>query len=367
MRLLFITPISIEKVGGIEHCSKKIASIFAKKGHCVDFLCTSNETKKISIIDFSKNIRIIKAKSMFFRNNVFFSPQLIRYFIKHKEQYDRIYVQGIHSLTSLVLLFAPKEKTVFGTYFHPSSGRGKFIVKILFNVYLHIFAKNLFKNASIVTAVTKYEKEMIIKKFKVEPSKIKILPLAISENLQTTKPFEKAPKNVLFIGRFVEQKGVLNVIYVFERLIKEFPDLHLNLVGSGPLLKKIKLIIQKNKLEEKVSIYQNVPSEKIIELYSKADLFLMLSKYESFGIAIAEAVASGVPTIAPNVGGVPSYIENYKNGILIDDISNIELITKKAKEVLSDIKLRNKLRKEGIKLKNKLSWENSAEILFNVL
>ena len=367
MRLLFITPRSIEEVGGVEHCMKKIALILVKKGHHIDFLCTSNEVKKISISDFSENIRIIKAKRIIFKNNTYFSPQLIKYFKKHKNEYDRIYVQNIHSLTSLVLLFAPKERTVFGTHFHPSSGRGKFIVKILFKIYLFIFAKLLFKKASILTVGTQLEKEVIVKKFKIDPKKIKILPLGVSENLQFTKPFNEEPKKILFIGRFVEQKGVLKVIQVFEKLVKEYPNLHLNLVGSGPLLSKIKMTIQKSGLEEKVTIFQNVPSEKIRELYANADLFLMLSKYEAFGIAIAEAVASGVPTIAPNVGGVPTYIENNKNGILIEDVSNIELVAKKAKEVLSNNDLRNMLRSEGRKLKDKLSWENSAEILFNVL
>lgn len=367
MRILFILPRSIEEIGGIENCIKNISLKLSNQGHEIDILCTKWRIKKIKIRQYTKNIRIIQAKRKFFKNKFYYSSQLIRYFKRNRLIYDQIHIQSIHALTSLCLLYAPKEKTTFTPHYHPSSGKGTFFRKIMFKVYLFLFVKKMINNSSAIITDTVNERDLIIRTFGVNKKYVIVIPLAVSNLIKKTKPFETKPKNILYVGRFEEQKGVIQVIDVFVKLLEEFVDIQLNLVGDGILLSKIKKIIKEKRIEDKVNIHRNIPSKHLYELYSRADLFLMLSKHEAFGIAIAEAIASGVPTIATATYGVVSYLENEKNGFLVNIPFDIEYVVNIAAKILSNYELRNSLRERGLELTNVLSWEKTSSKLINVL
>jgi len=360
MKLIFILPKSITQVGGVENFVKNIVQILEKKGHKIDILCTSWGIKGMRITNYTENIRIIEFRRIIFKNKFYYSPQLIKYFKKVTNQYDQIHVQSFHSLTSFVLFYSPREKTVFNPHFHPSSGKGTITRKLIFKFYLKLFSKKMIRNVSRFVVDTEHEKKILCDKFNLPEESVRVIPLAVPNNLKKAEPFSSKPEKILYVGRFVKQKGVLNVIEVFERLLPLFPQLKLDLVGSGPLIKAINKTIQRKNLEGKVQIYSNVSEQKLFDFYSQADLFLMLSKYEAFGIAIAEAIASGIPTIATSRGGVTSFVEDHVNGYLVKDPDDIDTVFNLATEILSDLNIRNKLRENGLKLKEKLSWEKTA-------
>ncbi|UJG45024.1 MAG: glycosyltransferase family 4 protein [Candidatus Heimdallarchaeum endolithica] len=360
MKLLFVLPKSIESLGGIETTVRNIVKKLEIKGYKIDILCTEWKQKGVKIDNYSQNIRLIKVNRIIFKNKIYLSPQIIKYFNNIKYEYDQIHIHSLHSLTSLCLLYSIKEKTVFTPHFHPSSGSGTVVMKLLLNLYLKIFGKKVLRNVSKLIAVSNYEKDLIVKLFEFNKDNIVVIPHGISERIKTTNQFTTPPKNVLYIGRFIKQKGVMHILNVFVELKKQFEDLNLTLIGGGPLINKIKKFIKRNNITDSVNIFENVQSNFIYESYKKSDLFLMLSKYEAFGIAIAEAIASGVPTIVKRSGGIATYLINGTNGFFIDNEKDIRHIVEVATKILSNNELRNKLRNNGIKLKNKLSWEKSA-------
>jgi glycosyltransferase involved in cell wall biosynthesis len=76
------------------------------------------------------------------------------------------------------------------------------------------------------------------------------------------------------------------------------------------------------------------------EIYAIADLFLLPSEYESFGLAALEAMAAGTPIIATNAGGLPEIITHGKNGFL-SDIGDVKSMGENAKKILSNEKTHN--------------------------
>jgi len=367
MKILMVCNNSIENIGGIQNYVKNITIRLTEKKHQIDFLSTKPLIKKMEVVKFSKNINIYYFP-VFFSNYFFrFSPKLIMHFNKIKEKYDVIMIHSFHTFTSLCLLFSPKEKTIFIPYYHHNSGKGTFTRKILFRIFIKTLGNIAIKHAKFIVALTENEKNMLIKDFNKLKNKITVIQTGISDKIKISKPYSEKPKKILYVGRFTENKGTLLTIEIFNELLKDFPNLKLILVGSGPLLKEMRLKIKNLNIERRVIILQNIPDNKLYELYADSDLFLMPSNYETFGIAIAESIASGTPTIAPNVGGIPSYLISGFNGYLVEKENMKEEMINFSKKILGSISLRNKFRENGIKLNNSLSWDKTVEAYLKLI
>lgn len=143
-----------------------------------------------------------------------------------------------------------------------------------------------------------------------------------------TQRLRKGPRrSILHIGKFELNKGQDILLRAFRQLLEAIPDARLTLVGSdGPDKGRIEALIAELGLETSVEMHCNVPHNEVPALLSRADLFVLPSRAEAFGIVLLEAGAAGLPVIAANVGGVPELIDDGVTGILVppDDESRLE-------------------------------------------
>lgn len=123
---------------------------------------------------------------------------------------------------------------------------------------------------------------------------------------------------VLFVGRVIPRKGVPILIQAMHRLNKHLRA-HLVIAGKGKpsYIRQLRLLARK--LGVSVSFLGNVAHEDIHGLYQAADCFVCPSqRHESFGLVNVEAMASGLPVIASNNGGIREIIDSGHNGYLVD-------------------------------------------------
>lgn len=131
------------------------------------------------------------------------------------------------------------------------------------------------------------------------------------------------------VANFVEKKGILDSIKAFSILVKKHDNIHLNLVGDGPLKNMIKELIHSLKLEEKISIINNYatmdPQKTVLENLQKCDIFVLLSKVSSSGdsegtpVVLMEASACEKPCITTNHSGNPEVVIDQVTGIVIPE------------------------------------------------
>lgn len=148
-------------------------------------------------------------------------------------------------------------------------------------------------------------------------------------------------KILMHISNFRPVKRVSDVVDIFEKVSKRVPS-KLLLVGEGPELTKIQFKIKNMGLEDRVHFLGK--QEDVAQVISMADVLLLPSEKESFGLVSLEAMACGVPTIGTNAGGIPELVTHGETGYL-SDIGNVEEMAEGAIKLLTDEALHEQFKK----------------------
>ncbi len=193
-----------------------------------------------------------------------------------------------------------------------------------------------------VTSISQYLRERTIKEFKIK-REIEVitnfvncdfyLPLNPEERAEKRKRYAAPDEKILIhLSNFRPVKRVTDAVEIFARVVEQIPA-HLLLVGDGPDRSAAEWLAHKKGIQERVHFLGK--QESVNELLPLADLMLMPSELESFGLAALEAMACRVPTIATNVGGVPELIEDGVDGRLFP-VGDVDGMANAAAELLLD-------------------------------
>tara|TARA_R100001369_G_scaffold91926_1_gene134817 strand:+ start:5705 stop:6835 length:1131 start_codon:yes stop_codon:yes gene_type:complete len=192
--------------------------------------------------------------------------------------------------------------------------------------------------SDVVTSVSQSLKDDTNRLFTVEDD-IKVVPNFIDmakhnpsfTDCQRELMAEPQERIVTHISNLRKVKRVTDVIEVFDRIQKKIPA-KLLMVGEGPEKEACEELCIKKGIKNKVVFLGN--SSEIGKILCFSDLFLLPSEKESFGLAALEAMASGVPVISSNAGGLPEVNKNGVSGYL-SDVGNIDEMAKNAVKILS--------------------------------
>jgi N-acetyl-alpha-D-glucosaminyl L-malate synthase BshA len=172
-----------------------------------------------------------------------------------------------------------------------------------------------------LTAVSSFLKDRTVEDFQVPARRIRVIPNFIDTELFTRdkKPCHRATlaprgeKIIMHISNFRPVKRVGDVVEVFARINREVPS-RLVLVGDGPERSRAQDRAEELGVEKQTLFLGKYAS--VDELLACADLFLLPSRNESFGLAALEALACGTPVIATNTGGIPELVRHETTGYL---------------------------------------------------
>ena len=145
---------------------------------------------------------------------------------------------------------------------------------------------------------------------------------------------------IIIVGRLEILKGQFYVIEALPQILKQFPNCKLTLVGNGSYEAKLKKLVDKLNLADKVLFlgFQKDP----YELIANADIILIPSLAEAFGLVFLEAMAIGTPIIAFDVPAGNEILVNYKTGVLVT-VGDVEAIAAKCISLFSNLEERKKL------------------------
>ncbi|MEW6094915.1 MAG: glycosyltransferase family 1 protein [bacterium] len=226
------------------------------------------------------------------------------------------------------------------------------------------------KKVDFIISISHHSKNYIIESLKIPEERIRVIYLGVSEkyhpindknilhNIQ--KKYNIDRKYILYVGNLEPHKNILRLIEAFYEL-KNNTNCEYNLVIVGKksgLYEEIFKKVKELKLEKDVIFTNEVPEEDLPSLYSGAEVFVLPSLTEGFGLPAVEAMACGTPVIGSNTTSIPEIVKDA--GILVNPL-NVAEITQAMEQVLSNTTLQNELRKKGIQRAKFFSWDKTAQ------
>lgn len=172
-------------------------------------------------------------------------------------------------------------------------------------------------------------------------------------------------KIILFVGRLVEVKGVSYLIEAMKNI-----DAKLIIVGDGPL--KESLQRQAESIKNKVEFLGAKSHTELARIYASSDIFVAPSvttkdgSKEGLGLVLLEAMASGLPVVGSESGGIPEIIQDGYNGFLVEEKS-VEQLTKKIRCLIDSEELCVKLAENGLKTAKERDYRTIAKKYKDVL
>jgi glycosyltransferase involved in cell wall biosynthesis len=193
------------------------------------------------------------------------------------------------------------------------------------------------------------------------PQAIKVVTCGIDvEKFQNHPAEARRPHSLIVVGRLMPPKGHK---YLFDALLyvrEQIPDIHLCVVGDGPLRARLELYIRRKGLTDHVFFTGRVSDAEKIALFWRSSIFVMPSLQEGFGMVLLEAMACGLPIVAFDL---PVYQEllNLNCGYFVPKL-NTQAMAAQIIHLLQNDEARAKMSAHNFQRAQLFDWESAAEM-----
>jgi 1,2-diacylglycerol 3-alpha-glucosyltransferase len=365
MKIAIFTDAFTQMHSGVVTATINLAKGLADKGHKVYIIATKFKIKK----EFSyRDIEVIRMPgipsllSPEFKMTSLYSPKLMKYL--REKDIDVIQFATPLSLGLQAILIARKlNKPLVGT-FHTFSADEQFLEGIHLDFkpilkYIQKFMWGLnrfyYNKCDLITCPAKTTKEELIenglsKNIKVISNGIDFKIFDNSKWKEVKKKYNQDGKLLLFVGRIAPEKNIFYLLNCFSNVVKKIPNTKLIIVGDGPLMKDTIKRIEQLGIKKNVILTGKIDYDKLVKssIFKACDLFVTASVTENQPMTILEAQINGLPCVGINIRGMKDLIQNGYNGYLTEE-KNPDEFTEKIVKLLSDDKLRNKMKKNTLK------------------
>lgn len=353
MKILQVIQFFSSKHGGSAMVPYELSKHLQKNGHDVTILTTDFQINN----DFFKSLDGVKVIPFHYQLNIgglLISSSMEGYLKEHIDKFDVIHMHNFRTYQNIIAhKFAKKYGVPYVLQAHGSilPFFQKQRLKTIFDVF---FGYRILNDATKVIAVAKTEAEQY-KKMGVADNKIEAVPNGINiseyEKLPKKGEFRKKylirddEKIILYLGRIHKIKGIDLLVSAYSDLIKELDGVRLVIVGTDDgFLSMLKRQIDDLNIGDKILFTSHLFDREKLEAYVDADIYVLPSVYEIFGITVLEACACSTPVIVTDRCGIADIVDGRVGYVVKYDKSQLrDAIIK----VLSTEKLRRKFGAEG--------------------
>jgi len=280
------------------------------------------------------------------------SPVTPEFFTMNFDSFDVMHVHGYIIIDALVSAFKSKIPVVYNPHDIDIAPSNTHLAKVLSNLYWKTVQRALFKRASTIVANTNYTYNKICS-LGVNTKLVRI-PNGVAKVFFQKKELCEEP-TLLYTGRWVEDKGIQDIISAFPAILKESPDCRLYIVGRddgyGTELKKLAWELG---VRQRIIFEENASFKRLLTLYRKSHLFIFPSVYEGFGQSPMEAMASGTPVLIRNSRMTSHLIKDGVQGFVFRDQREL---AKKAVLILKNDGMWNEMSENAKRDAQKYSWD----------
>jgi glycosyltransferase involved in cell wall biosynthesis/peptidoglycan/xylan/chitin deacetylase (PgdA/CDA1 family) len=319
-KLLVAAPYFRQELGGLEKYAFQITSGLKNNFGWEVAVVTSGETGQNKVIvDYYEGIKVYRLPYTVKLSN---TPIGLLWYSEIKKIIDiekpdiiktHMPVPGIADIIS----YASGDIPLIVTYHMGSMKKGKQPVDFIIWLYENILLRRTLAKAQSIICPSVFVQSDFLKNYFYKT-------FVISPGVDTDlfHPVQNESKyNLMHVGGLKKgegHKGLIESLKAVAELKNQYPEIHLNIVGRGDNYEHFKKLCRKMEIENNVTFCGLLKTKDIVTIYQKTNVFIAPAKKESFGIAIIEAMACGLPVIANNAEGIPYLIQNEKNGYIVD-------------------------------------------------
>ena len=362
--------------GGAETVVKAYSEGLAGKGHNVEVITTDLYTEtpfvkkempsEVSGIPVSRH----SAFTISGEAHYVLAPGMVKSFLSKKADIIHTHSYGyFQNHAGWIRGKLQSTPWVITPHFHPSwSMWGGAKRRTLRDFYDSKIGRSTMEAADLITCVSNHEKEVLVKEIGLNDDNIKIIYNGIYwddwKEIPSKKVFrDKFPqisdRFVIFAGRLATNKGLTNLIEAMS--IGDSDEFDLVIMGADMGLGKE---LDALALSQNVKMHRlgHVDDNVYRSALAAAEVLVLPSEYEAFGIVLLEAAAANTPVIGTRVGGIPEAMSENNNGLIVEYDNSNEL-SKAIFSILEDSKMSKEMGDFGRKFSSNFSWENIIDIL----
>jgi D-inositol-3-phosphate glycosyltransferase len=371
-----------KNTGGMSVYIRELARELGRRGHQVDVYTRAHESVHHQMVEFGPNARIIHLKAGEGEEieKLAIYPHLAEFArdLEEFRKHNGLHYDVIHShywLSGRAGKWIQQWWNIpHITMFHTVGALKNTIAKGEHEPELRLSTeKNLVRDCHRIIASTNKEKEDLTTYYSC-PENVSIIPCGV--NLDLFKPIDKARALrhlgldgegiILFVGRINPLKGIDNLVRAMTYLKRQRPKLIV--IGgdeqSQPEVERLRQLSRSLQIHDSVAFRGLVKQEMLPYFYNAADLCVVPSYYESFGLVVLESLACGTPVVATKVGCVESVIRQGETGYIVNDNDPRRLSDKIA--LLLSASNGGPAPPESIRASvGRFSWPNVADAMVN--
>jgi len=377
LKIAMVSPYFYPVIGGIETYVLELSRELINMGHEI-FVLTSNKTMNGKYDVFPKYEE--KEDIKIFRFRVFPLTRGVEFWFGFIEKLLEIKPDIVHahkigfSMNDICAYLCEKKNipsvaTTHGVPYISNVHEEPF----LRDVYLKSIPQRTVKLFDEIIALSVIEMPWL-RKAGVPSERIHIIPGGVSRRIfkaefnseEFKEKYGIDSQMVLYLGRLTEKKGIDHLIHAAPPLLKDFPNL--KIVISGPdcgMMKKLKELACKLKVERNIIFTGPLSEEAKYAAIASSKVLVLPSSFEAQGLVLLEAQALGIPVIATRQGGVPYFIKDGENGLLIE-YGKPDQIAEALKKILNDEDLARRLGEDGRRSAKEYTWDRIAEMILSV-
>ena len=227
----------------------------------------------------------------------------------------------------------------------------------------NILKKYIFKHASLLLVLSNEERNNFLS-VGVPKEKVQVTANVIEKSYYVPGTGFKSRLGIheqvpvlLFVGRFMHEKGILDLVEACRRLKEVGKDFKLFCLGNGPLVEEVNEIMDADGLKDKIVLAGHIPEAETRSYYANCDMLILPTYHqEGFPMAVFQAVGAGKPVITTKIRAAADYFTEYKNCLWVDK-KNPHQLYQQILKLVNDRTLQDEMRINNLVLAEKFTAE----------
>ncbi len=226
--------------------------------------------------------------------------------------------------------------------------------------YLKYLQRMILGRCKSIICTSDEIRRILNREYGLDLNRMDVIPNGHPDTSDLRYRYKPVVRRLVAVSSLRVEKGPMTLLRAM-RLIREWrPPIKLVWAGDGPLRNQMEAYIASHRLQSRVELLGNLPHQRVLEVLTDADIFVISSQHEGLPTALVEAMSIGLPVVATDAGGISELVEDGVTGFLVERGSS-RAIGDMVLKLANDYELRISMGKAAKSRVKDLSWESIAK------